>query len=263
MELIYLFHSGFALVGDGFTLVFDYYRDTKEAAALADLARLVAGQKANPVGQEVHGCLHDELLQRPGKFYVLSSHVHPDHFNPLVMQWREQRPDIIYLLSHDILKKRKVAPEEAIFLRKGQFYNDELLRVEAFGSTDVGVSFWIEVAGKSLFHAGDLNNWHWMDESTEAEWKAAEKAFLIELEAVAVAHPQIDVVMFPVDPRQGSDYWRGAQQFVSRIQTGLFVPMHFTPDYEKANAFAPIAQAAGARFAPIARAGEPILLEVE
>lgn len=261
MEIIYLFHSGFALLGDGYTVVFDYYRDTLEAAALTDLARLVAGQKANPIQQEVHGRVHDELLQRPGKFYVLSSHVHPDHFNPLVLEWREQRPDIIYILSHDILKKKKVAKEAAIFLRKGESYSDELLRVEAFGSTDVGVSFWVEVAGKTLFHAGDLNNWHWMDESTEQEWKAAEKAFLVELEALAVAHPQIDVVMFPVDPRQGTDYMRGAKQFVARIQTGLFVPMHFTPDYEKANAFALIAEATGSRFASITHSGETIELE--
>ncbi|MGL4852225.1 MAG: MBL fold metallo-hydrolase [Phocaeicola sp.] len=260
MELIYLFHSGFALLGDGFTVVFDYYRDTQEAAALADLARLVGGQKANPVVQEVHGRMHDELLHRPGKFYVLSSHVHPDHFNPLVLEWREQRPDITYILSHDILKKKKATPEAATFLRKGQSYRDELLCVEAFGSTDVGVSFWVEVAGKTIFHAGDLNNWHWMDESTEQEWKAAEKAFLVELEALAVTHPQIDVVIFPVDPRQGSDYMRGAKQFVTHIQTGVFVPMHFTPDYEKANAFAPIAQAVGSRFAPITHSGETIQL---
>lgn len=262
MELIYLFHSGFALLGEGYTVVFDYYRDTEEAAALADLARLVAGQKPTPVEQpHPHGVLHDELLHRPGAFYVLSSHVHPDHFNPQVLQWREQRPDIIYIFSHDILKKKKALKEEATFLRKGESYTDGLLRVEAFGSTDVGISFLVEVAGKTIFHAGDLNNWHWMDESTEAEWKAAEKAFLIELEVLATAHPQLDVVMFPVDPRQGSDYMRGAKQLVERIETGLFVPMHFTPNYDQANAFKPVAQAAGVRFAPITQAGEVIVLD--
>ncbi|MGL5979610.1 MAG: MBL fold metallo-hydrolase [Phocaeicola sp.] len=260
MELIYLFHSGFALLGSGYTVVFDYYKDTLESTALNDLARLVAGKKADPVVQEIHGCIHDELLHRPGKFYVLSSHVHPDHFNPAVLEWSKQRPDIIYILSRDILKKKRAPKEAATFLCKGESYSDELLRIEAFGSTDVGVSFWVQVAGKSFFHAGDLNNWHWKDESTEAEWKGAEKAFLLELEELAVAHPQIDVVMFPVDPRQGSDYMCGAKQFVERIQTGLFVPMHFTPDYEKANAFAPLAEAASARFASITHSGESIKL---
>ncbi|MGL5272578.1 MAG: MBL fold metallo-hydrolase [Phocaeicola sp.] len=261
MQLIYLFHSGFALLGEGYTVVFDYYRDTLEQAALNDLERLVAGQKANATMHEVHGCMHDELLHRPGKFYVLSSHVHPDHFNPLVLQWREQRSDIIYILSQDILKKKKVAKEDANFLRKGESYIDELLCVEAFGSTDVGVSFLVTVAGKKIFHAGDLNNWHWMDESTEEEWKAAEKAFLLELEMLALAYPELDVAIFPVDPRQGNDYMRGAKQFVERINTKLFVPMHFTPAYEKANAFAPIAQAAGACFAQITHSGEIINLE--
>ena len=44
MELVYLYHSGFALLGESFTVVFDYYEDSESA---------------------VSGILHDELLQRP------------------------------------------------------------------------------------------------------------------------------------------------------------------------------------------------------
>ena len=49
-----------------------------------------------------------------------------------------------------------------------------MLRIQAFGSTDVGISFLIHLQGKSIFHAGDLNNWHWSEESTEQEIRKAE-----------------------------------------------------------------------------------------
>lgn len=51
-----------------------------------------------------------------------------------------------------------------------------------------------------MFHAGDLNNWHWMDESPEAEWKHDEAFFLRELEDIAIYTDRMDVVLFPVDP---------------------------------------------------------------
>ena len=110
------------------------------------------------------GTVHSELLRRPGKLYVLASHFHPDHFNKEVLQWREQRPDIIYIFSKDILRHRRAQKEDAVWLKKGEEYKDETLSVRAFGSTDVGVSFLLQASGKKIFHAGDLNNWHWMDE---------------------------------------------------------------------------------------------------
>ena len=30
MELVYIYHSGFALLGEGFTVIIDYYRDSVE-----------------------------------------------------------------------------------------------------------------------------------------------------------------------------------------------------------------------------------------
>lgn len=51
-----------------------------------------------------------------------------------------------------------------------------------------------------------------MDESTEAEWKGAEKNFLHELDDLYAYTPEVDVAMFPVDPRLGKEYMRGAGQ---------------------------------------------------
>lgn len=245
MELVYIFHSGFALLGDGFTVVMDYYMDSKEYG---------------DNGVSGSGILHDEILNREGKFYVLSSHFHADHFNKEILSWREKRDDIKFIFSKDILKHRRANEEDAFWIKKGGEYEDDTLKVKAFGSTDVGVSFLIEAEGKKIFHAGDLNNWHWMDESDEAEWKKSEKYFLYQLDYIYRQVKEIDVAMFPVDPRLGKEYMRGATQFIDKIKTHIFIPMHFTPNYDKANAFKEIAESKGVKFIPITESGQIIKL---
>ena len=50
-----------------------------------------------------------------------------------------------------------------------------------------------------------------MDESTEAEWKGAEKNFLHELDDLYAYTPEVDVAMFPVDPRFGKRIHAGCR----------------------------------------------------
>lgn len=71
MILDYIYHSGFAIEAEGVTLIIDYYKDSSET----ELNK---------------GIVHDRLLQRPGKLYVLASHFHPDHFNREVLTWISQ-----------------------------------------------------------------------------------------------------------------------------------------------------------------------------
>ena len=47
MELTYIYHSGFALSGDGFTVIMDYYRDSEDGQAQSDLNRLMDGTFSN------------------------------------------------------------------------------------------------------------------------------------------------------------------------------------------------------------------------
>lgn len=86
MQLIYLYHSGFALLFDRMTVVFDFYEDS-------------LGPNS--------GCLHSDLLRRPVPLYVLASHFHADHFNPHIFSWREQKADVRYILSKDIWRHRR------------------------------------------------------------------------------------------------------------------------------------------------------------
>lgn len=236
MKLTYIYHSGFAIEGENTTILIDYYKDTAPH----------------------NGLVNQTLLSRPGKFYVLCTHSHPDHFNPEILTWKQHRPDIQYIFSKDILYHQKAQQDEAIFLDKLESYSDDTLSVKAFGSTDIGVSFRIETAGKKIFHAGDLNNWHWNEESTKKESMGYERNYLKELEILANDTDYLDLAMFPVDPRLGKDYMRGAQQFINRIKVTWFTPMHFGEEYGKANAFSGYAEKKGCLFAGWTDKGQSI-----
>lgn len=228
MRLVYIYHSGFAIEGDGFSVLFDFYRD----ALLADGSQYV----------------HDHLLKREGPLYVFASHFHPDHFNPEILTWKEEKPDTIYLLSRDILKRRRAKEDDGRFLRVGDIYQDGLLWVKAFGSTDVGVSFLLRLEGKTIFHAGDLNNWHWADESTPEKVKDAEGRYLKEISRLREETDKLDLAMFPVDPRLGSDFDRGARQLVDRLRIAIFVPMHYWEMPDKTKVVEPYVTGKGTRF---------------
>lgn len=216
MELIYLHHSGFALLDNNLTVVIDYFEDSIS---------------------ETEGILHEKLLNREGKMYVLASHFHADHFNKQIFDWKKTKDNITYILSYDIFKRRKTDKDIAIWLKKGDTFEDENIKIKAFGSTDVGISFAIEIGGKSIFHAGDLNNWHWMSESSEKEWKKDENRFLGELQSIKNEYKEFCLTLFPIDPRLGNEYMRGGIQFVEAIKTHVFIPMHFWGDFVAANKF--------------------------
>lgn len=232
MKLIYIHHSGFVIEDKDFAILIDYEQDTPD------------------------NYVHRKFLIRPGRLYILVSHSHADHFNPEILKWKTERPDIQYILSEDIRDSQQVCFHDAVFLKKGEEWNDDLLKVKAFGSTDLGISFLLDIGGKRIFHAGDLNNWHWKEESTPEEISEAATNYLSELETLARETDAVDLALFPVDPRLGEDYALGARQFIDRITTRQFAPMHFWEKYDKANAFAPQVESHGGRFIPISKPGE-------
>lgn len=235
MDLTYLYHSGYALLFDTFTVIIDFYEDSLS---------------------EKEGCVHSRLMSRPGRLYVLSSHSHADHFNRHILEWKKKKPDTVYLFSEEIAHQRHINRDAAVWLSKGECYADENLSVRAFGSTDVGVSFMIEAEGRNIFHAGDLNNWHWMEECGEEEWRGYEENYLRELDDIVRYAEAADLVMFPVDPRLGKEYMRGAWQLAGRMAVRVFMPMHFGNDYGAAHAFQRQATAAGMQSPLIERRGQ-------
>ncbi|MDR3251233.1 MAG: MBL fold metallo-hydrolase [Tannerella sp.] len=234
MKLTYIYNSGYVIENDGFAIVVDYYKDSADEY----VKRLLSSFR--------------------GKIYVLASHWHPDHFNRRILNWKDERPDIRLVLSKDILDKRFAGADVGAFVDRGDTWDDGDVSIKAFGSTDVGVSFLIETDGRKIFHAGDLNNWHWDEESTAEEVRDAGRDFLNELEYFANYTKQVDLAMFPVDYRLGKNYMLGAEQFVSTIKTAVFAPMHFGERYNRANAFRDYAEKSGCRFVAWTKTGESI-----
>ncbi|MFV0470292.1 MAG: MBL fold metallo-hydrolase [Dysgonomonas sp.] len=237
MKLTYIFHSGFAIESDNLTIIIDYYKDSAD---------------------DGHGVVHEKLLNNAGKIYVLSSHSHFDHFNPEILTWKKIRPDIKYIFSKDILTEHLAEVGDATFIDKLDTFEDNHLKIKAFGSTDIGISFYMELQGKQIFHAGDLNNWHWNEESTPQEIEEATNYYLTELNLLAENVHHLDLAMFPVDPRLGKDYMLGAKQFLDKIKTDLFTPMHFGLNYDQANAIETYAHKNGVQFFKITEKGQTI-----
>lgn len=243
MVLDYIYHSGFGFEFNNFTIIIDFYKDA-------------------PNSVFPNGIVADYLMNRPGKLYVLSSHRHHDHFSKEILEWKKKRSDIIYIFSKDILRSHLAKDIDAIYIDKGETFEDNNITIEACGSTDIGISFLIKTQGKYLFHAGDLNNWNWCDESTPSEIEDANHAFIKELDYIYQKTHNIDLALFPVDPRQGSDYMKGAKQFIEKIKTNLFIPMHFDNEYNKANAFKEFAESKGCRFITLTHPGEQIKITI-
>ena len=148
-------------------------------------------------------------------------------------------------------------------MRPGQDATLDDVGIHMYGSTDEGGSFYVKtntanIDSDSIFHAGDLNNWHWKDESTEQEVKEAEGNFLHEIKILKATCNNIDIVLFPVDPRIGSDFARGAEQFIQQIHVKQFIPMHFWEKPELTLPFGTYAQEKGVSFNLLQQPGESL-----
>ena len=137
MKVTFIYHSGFAVELKNHIILFDYFK-----GRLPDFD------------------LDKELL-------IFASHFHRDHFSRKVLELKKNHPKVRYFFTKDI--RRRIPKEEQtsdiVFLGKRDLYEQEDLRIKTLRSTDEGSAFLVECEGKVLYHAGDLNWWHWEEES--------------------------------------------------------------------------------------------------
>ena len=101
--------------------------------------------------------------------------------------------------------------------------------IHMYGSTDEGGSFYVKtntanIDSDSIFHAGDLNWWHWLGDTPENNADAKRMAWreFKELDGLSV-----DVAMFPVDNRLEAAMEWGSIEFLRRVEVKkAFIPMH-------------------------------------
>lgn len=226
MRLTYIHHSGFRFTTGSALVIIDFWDD----GAAADTEALVAATDK--------------------QVYALASHVHPDHFNPSILTWQSRRP-IRYILSADIRRRHKAlrSDERIVWLHRGESFSDDNLRIDALGSTDVGVSWLVTADGRRLFHAGDFNDWS-RDESDPEANRQMRNYFRAELAKMRPLVGGADAALFPADPHLGRRIADGAEPFCEAILPKTLIPMHSWDDYAAAEALRPIALRHGARFVP-------------
>ena len=218
--------------------------------ALGDVGMLF---DASEHGQDRRIMPERETLAAFRKLYVFVSHRHDDHFSETIYDLCGE--NAVYIVGFDIPQ-----PHRGVRMNPGEEQGFGPVNVRAFGSTDEGVSFLVTMAGIRIFHAGDLNLWHWRDESTITEIEAAEEAFYACV--APIPKGEIDVAFFPVDPRQGSMYDAGAGYFVMDVKPRILIPMHFQGRGDVAMRFSVTGETAATKVVALQEPGDQIDLHI-
>ena len=229
MRAAFLAHSGFLVELPSVTLLFDWW--------------------------------NGELpVLRPGvPLLVFASHRHEDHFKPDIFRLDASA----FLLGSDIrltprnLEKWGVSEEKAArCTRLGKHDTVTPLpgvTVETFPSTDEGVAFLVTADGQAVFHAGDLNWWHW--EGEDVGWNRN-----MEVNFKRYAEPlrgrRIDLAMLPLDPRLGDDGFRGPAYFLELADIRRFLPMHQWGEFGFTDNFLTRYPGFADRTVPVCREGQ-------
>ena len=205
MKITYLYHSGFAVDTGKHFLVFDYWKTSPKNGSLGN------------------GVIKPEDLA-DRNVNVFSSHIHGDHFNKTILGWPEKIPSCRLILSDDIKAEAggavtKVGP--------GAKYDMGDFALSTLRSNDEGVAFVVDIDGFRVYHAGDLNWWHW--EGEPGSWNDdIKESYRNEISKLGGDH--IDLAFVPVDPRLGEQYSWGIDFLMKTADIARVVPMHFAGD---------------------------------
>jgi len=209
MRVTYIYHSCFVVELKKSVLVFDYFKGS-----------LPAFQKDKPV-------------------YFFASHKHQDHFSMDIFGLPDKSYDATYVLANDIRLNARYLErfgygeeirERIVSIGKNtEITIGEELHVKTLKSTDEGVAFLIETEGVCLYHAGDLNWWHWEGES-KAFNLYQEKTYQEQLEKIS--GKTIDAAFVPLDYRLGEAAEWGILKFLEMTDAKAVFPMHLWERYD-------------------------------
>ncbi len=201
MEITYLLNSGFMIKDKDILMLFDDFDDPS---------------------------LTVDKVVGEGDFkylYIFVSHAHFDHFGTHIRAYAEQTTR--YIFSNDLKRTRRVKlfpSTDITFMRKYSEWEGKGIKVWTYDSTDVGVSFLVELkSGKRIFHAGDFNWWHWDEDSPENR-QIAKRIFFKQMKRLKGL--EADVAFFPVDGRLGGSQEKGVTEFIKQTEVKALVAMH-------------------------------------
>ena len=201
MNVTYIHHSGFLIETETAYYLIDYYQGSIPAL-------------------------------NPGKpVLVLASHKHHDHYQKSVFSaLKEMGIQQIYaVLSRDIPSGARPEDVPCTCVSAGKRYElPQGQELVTFRSTDLGVAFLIRDGKDLIYHAGDLNDWVWTEESPDNNRQMTFKyRKQIDLLAKELDGRTLDAAFVVLDPRQEQDYDRGMLYFLQNIPCDCIYPMHY------------------------------------
>ncbi len=235
MNITYLGHSGFFIETNTAYFVFDYIR----------------------------GELPDLSVSKP--LYVFASHAHHDHWIPEIFSDGQLKNARCYLLGFDIREpfEKMAAADPAlselpvVFARPGEKIRTDDFLCTPLLSTDEGVAFLVQTGSETIYHAGDLNWWHWNGDPDERNRERAVN-FKREIDRMKGIH--IDAAFAPLDPRQEDAYRFCMDYCLETLDADHIFPMHFWGKHELCQTYRESLKEAHPdwyeRFVPIACEGE-------
>ena len=199
-KIWYLYHSGFAVETADHFLVFDYWRNT-------------------PKGKGLEDGVIDTTAIKDKDVIAFASHKHGDHFIREILHWYRDIPKLRLILSDDI-----PPDEHAVMIGAGASLEQPDFTLRTLKSTDEGVAFLLDIDGLCIYHAGDLNWWHW---EGEPDSDNADMAQGYKGQIALLAGSAIDLAFVTLDPRQEAQYAWGFDYLMRTVEVRHAVPMHF------------------------------------
>lgn len=191
MNITHIFHDGFLVELEHTLLLFDYYQ----------------------------GSLPELNPKKP--LFVFVSHRHYDHYTPAIWELCNQHPCVRYVVYHDVTDQ---CNDSILPVEYHQTYHWNGISIETLRSTDEGCAFIVTAEGKTFYHAGDLNWWHWEGEpQADNDWH--NQAFHDEL--LRIKGRTFDCAFLPLDPRQQDNAWWGFVDFLKNCACRHVFPMHY------------------------------------
>ena len=217
MKVTFLHHSSFLIELEHTYLLFDYF----------------AGDRVN--GFHFTGTIPP--LDPDKEFYVFASHKHRDHFDMDTLKLADQYPKVRFIFSKDCKMSRNFLAkhgypehiaEKITYAAPEKKYDVGSIKIRTLISTDAGVAFSVTAEDKQIYHAGDLNWWHWEGVGDLINGRM-ERAFKREMRKIANEHFHLAFVL--LDPRQEKDAFRGFGYFMQNIDADHVFPMHMWQNY--------------------------------
>jgi len=194
----FLMHSGWVVKTQNHVLVFDCWYRGRES----ETPGLCNGH-FNPAefeGQDV-------------TFFV--SHVHSDHYDPRIFEWRDQLEDPKYIFGFQ--PEEETPPFTFIGAREERTIDG--MKITTIDSNDTGVGFVVEVDGLAIYHAGDHAN----------RWQDYSGPYKEEIEFIDSKGIDLDLAFMPVSGCRFRDpvaVRMGVEWTLDTLKPKVLFPMH-------------------------------------